>query len=606
MKYIQAFKWIYARLQSHRKRQFWVLFLVMVLSAMLETAAVAGVAFFASVITDPEAVLSSKYVGYIRQVVDTGFLADHKKIILVSSMIVVSLIVLKNGFKACVTYWITRFGFGVEAFFGEILLGGFLSMPYQWHQKLNSADLVNSIQWRNYLGSSFFGPCLTVFNNVLMVGIMLAALLIAQPLISLTLFIVIGLTAYFIYTIMKRKIDQISTISRDYQLLINKEATMAIHGIKDVKICQKEKNFIEKFLKNAIPLSKIKGLSEFYGGSPVLILESVGFIMLCLSIIIMLFWEKASTAYTTGTMTLLAVTAWRVLPAVNQILGQTATARASLPFISSQMSYINLIESNEKIVEYDTNSPAIFSSHIKFNNVCFSYDETRQVISNLSFEIRKGETIGVIGTSGAGKSTLVDLLIGLLKPVKGNISIDDRILSNDLIPYWLSITGYVPQSPYIYDGTLAENVAFGLALDHIDNHRVRECCRMAAMDNFIGDLPGGIESHIGERGIKLSGGQQQRVAIARALYGNPEVMIFDEATSSLDTRSEKAIQKTIYSFKGKQTLILIAHRLTTIEDCDRVIWIEKGRIKMIGPPKSILKLYDTGTSPHMPDREMLQ
>ena len=237
--------------------------------------------------------------------------------------------------------------------------------------------------------------------------------------------------------------------------------------------------------------------------------------------------------------------------------------------------------------------PLDFSNTIKFNNVSFCYDNNgRKVLHDLCFEIKKGETIGIIGTSGAGKSTLVDLLIGLLEPFKGTISIDDKVLTHEFLAQWLRITGYVSQSPYIYDGTLAENAAFGMDQADIDREQVRKCCTMASMDDFIQDLPDNIDSSIGERGIKLSGGQQQRVAIARALYNKPEVMIFDEATSSLDTKSEKAIQKTIYSFKGKQTLIIIAHRLTTIEDCDKVIWLEKGRIKMIGKPEKVLGFYN--------------
>jgi ABC-type multidrug transport system fused ATPase/permease subunit len=294
-------------------------------------------------------------------------------------------------------------------------------------------------------------------------------------------------------------------------------------------------------------------------------------------------------------MALLAVTAWKALPAVNQILGSITSARNALPYISNEIDYFTLIEADKSINQNTSIQPLDFSKTIKFNNVGFSYqDNTREVIHDLSFEIEKGQTIGIIGTSGAGKSTLVDLLIGLLVPVKGTIQIDDQVLTRELLPKWLKITGYVSQSPYIYDGTLAENVAFGMDPADIDREQVRKCCTMASMDDFIHDLPDNIDSSIGERGVKLSGGQQQRVAIARALYSKPEVMIFDEATSSLDTNSEKAIQKTIYSFKGRQTLIIIAHRLTTVEDCDKVIWLEKGRIKMMGKPEEVLGVYNQG------------
>jgi len=237
-------------------------------------------------------------------------------------------------------------------------------------------------------------------------------------------------------------------------------------------------------------------------------------------------------------------------------------------------------------------SAPVFENSIKFENVSFSYSGAEiQALSDLDFVIEKGKTIGIIGTSGAGKSTLVELITGLFTPSKGSILIDGKILDKNLIPDWLGLIGYVSQFPYIYDSTLAENVAFGSQGDEIDRDRVIECCNMASMQDFMDKLPNGIDSFIGERGVKLSGGQQQRVAIARALYDGPEIMIFDEATSSLDTSSEKAIQNTIYSFKGKQTLIIIAHRLSTVVDCDYLIWLENGIVKMIGEPDEVLADY---------------
>ncbi len=595
--YIEAFRWIYSRLQPHRKKQFWILFAIMTFAALLETAALGSVAFFASAVTDPGVVLSSRYVVFAKHIINFSFLNNSKGLILFSSVLVVILITAKNCVKAVVNYWITRFGAGIEAYFGEILLQGFLDLPYQWHIKCNSADLVNAVQWRNYLGRNFFEPCLSIFNNVLMVAIMLTALFIVQPVVSVLVLIVLGSSARFIYVVIKKQLDRIATVARDYQLKINKEVTMAIHGIKDVKISRREHTFVEKFVKKAVPLSKIFGLQHFYSGSPVLILETIGFAMLCLSICLMLLWSKTSTAYATGTMTLLAVTAWKALPAVNQILGSITMARNSLPYISNQVEYFTLIETEkaeaEKSMNNNKNTLILdFSDKIQFKHVNFSYqDNGAKVVHDFNFDIEKGKTVGIIGTSGAGKSTLVDILIGLLKPVTGSILIDGRPLTRELLPQWLDITGYVPQSPYIYDGTLAENIAFGMESGKIDRDRVFKCCTMASMDDFIHDLPDSIDSFIGERGVKLSGGQQQRVAIARALYKEPEVMIFDEATSSLDTKSEKAIQKTIYSFKGKQTLIIIAHRLTTVEDCDKLIWLEKGRVRMIGRPEEILKVY---------------
>ena len=214
------------------------------------------------------------------------------------------------------------------------------------------------------------------------------------------------------------------------------------------------------------------------------------------------------------------------------------------------------------------------------------------VLEDISFMIKKGQTTGFIGCSGAGKSTLVDILIGLLVPSAGKVLVDGRELDNMGRLAWMKTVGYVPQSPYIYDGTLAGNIAFGLSESEIDRELVLECCRKASMQDILDNLPQGIDTPIGERGVRLSGGQQQRVVIARALYPRPEVMIFDEATSSLDSKSEKAIQNTIYGLRGNQTLIIIAHRLATVKECDFLVWIENGKAKMIGTPAGVLDKYE--------------
>lgn len=594
--YLQAFQWIYSRLQKKRKVQLWILFAGMSLGALLETLAVGSVAFFASVITDPEVVSKSKYAVISKTIQQFDILQTTKGLILVSGTIMLGMIFVKNCVKAVVVYGITRFGVVIEAYFGQRLLNGLLHLPYKWHLMRNSSDLVTAVAWRKFMGRHFFYPCLMILNNILMVSIMLTALFIIQPVVSICVVVVLGTVSVFIYKVIKKKVDKTATIAKDYELSINKETTMAVHGIKDVKITAMEDHFATRFYKKAFPLARITGMQELYSEAPVLILETIGFAMICLSIFLMLLIFGSSTAHVTATMVVLAVTGWKALPAINKILNSITKVRKSLPFIANQIMYFDEIEANETRTGHITYDAHRFEKQIRFNQVVFSYQENeKKVIHDMSFEIQKGDTVGIIGKSGAGKSTLVDLLIGLLQPVKGTITIDDKELKNDVLAAWLNITGYVPQSPYIYDGTIAQNVAFGVDESDMDREWIRQCCTMASMDDFMQDLPDGIDAFIGERGVRLSGGQQQRVAIARALYHKPEVLIFDEATSSLDTKSEKAIQETIYSFKGRQTLIIIAHRLSTVKECDYLIWIENGSIRLQGESDMVLTAYERGT-----------
>ena len=562
---------------------------------MLETSALAAIAFFASAVSDPAEVLGSKYISFLRQYLDSDFLFSIKGLIVGSGIVMIILVISKNIIKGFVSYWMVWFGATLETYFGKMLIGGFLNMNYEWHLSKNSADLVMAMNWRVYFGRAFILPMLQLLNDSLMMIVILLALLIVQPMISLIVVLVLGSCSAFIYSNIRRRLDRIASIARDYQLAINKEATMAIHGVKDVKISKKEKKFETKFVDNATPLARTFGIQQFFSELPAVILETVGFIMLVFSIWLMMFFIESSTALISGTVALLAVTAWRALPAISRILASLTKLRNSLPIITSQIEYVNQIE-NFAISSEKSNDPTIsspfFKNSIEFEKVSFTYKGAEvEALHEIDFIVDKGETIGIIGVSGSGKSTLVELITGLFTPSKGKILVDGKVLNKDLVPHWLGLIGYVPQSPYIYDGTLAENVAFGSQGEEIDRARVVECCDMAAMQDFIDNMPNGIDSFIGERGVRLSGGQQQRVAIARALYSGPEIMIFDEATSSLDSKSEKAIQNTIYSFKGKQTLIIIAHRLSTVVDCDNLVWLEKGIVKMIGKPQEVLAKY---------------
>ena len=291
---------------------------------------------------------------------------------------------------------------------------------------------------------------------------------------------------------------------------------------------------------------------------------------------------------------MIAVAAWRIIPAFSLILSSLTRLRKSLPYVALELDYLDELERDENspLEPRKNQKQGIpFERDLSVRGLSFRYDDrTQPVLQDLNFSIRKGETFGVIGTSGAGKSTLADLLIGLLTPTKGGIYIDGTPLQGDNLSPWLNRVGYVPQSPYIYDGSLAGNIAFGIPEEEIDRERVQHCCHMAAME-FLDELPLGLDTPIGERGIRLSGGQQQRVAIARALYRKPDLLIFDEATSSLDSKNEKAIQKTIYGLKGTRTLIIIAHRLSTVEDCDRILWLHQGSIAQINKPQHVLPAY---------------
>ena len=588
---ISASKRLFQILPYKMKVMSGILLFGMIFKAIIETIAMGLIAFFAAALSKPDEIINSTYVIFVKNSFGLEFLSTVKGFVVAFCIIIVIVVALKNLFKAYITLQAGRYNAKVEGFLGESLVSGFLKMPYHWYINQNSADLVYAIEIRKQVGRSFINSVLKLSSDFLLIFIMIMGLLVIQPLVSCLVFFVLGGSGFLIFRTIRTVIDRIAGECNKYEQKINKDCTKAIHGIKDVKIFAKEDTFIKESRNNLLKFARLFGLYKFFELSPSVILETVGFTMLTGAICLMMFGLNASPMDVTGTIALLAVAAWKCLPAMERILTSTAQIRYSLPFISTVLSHLDEIKNTLEKTEARTKE-ITFTKELVLDSVNYRYPKNgRDALNSININIRMGETIGIIGPSGSGKSTLVDLITGLIEPDKGSILIDDLVLNNENANEWRKKIGYVSQSPFIYDGTLAENVAFGVTPADINRELIKKCCTMAYMDEFLCNLPQGIDTEIGERGIRLSGGQRQRVAIARALYNSPSVMIFDEATSSLDTKSEAEIKKTIYSLREEKTLIIIAHRLTTVEDCDCIFWLDKGQMKCSGPSEKIIPLY---------------
>jgi ATP-binding cassette, subfamily B, bacterial PglK len=574
--------------------QFWILCFATLFTACFETIALGCVAFFASVVTDPETVLQSRYILTAHKILNADFLTNKQGLVVSLSILVVSLVIVKNVMLSFVLFWSSRFAAFVDGFFGEMMLRNFILRHYEWHLYQNSADLIMAVDWRRYFGVHFIYPVLQMFADGFVAVLMLIILFWVEPYISLVTITVLGGTAFFILVTVRETLDKNTKICSDYQQSVNRQVTKSIHGVKDVKVFGKQDFFISNYSKEVYDLARREAFRQFFTRTPSWALEILGFLMITGSICVMMFLMSSSTVQITGTIALIAVTAWRVLPAVSRIVSGATSLRTALPYVHNAFTYLKEDKRDEnKILNKSkmNHRRVSFEREIKFENLSFSYTGANSfALQNINFSIKKGQTVGIIGPSGAGKSTLVDIFIGLLPPTRGKVLIDDESLDMKSSSGWMDLLGYVSQTPYIYDGSLAENVAFGVDNGGIDSNRVSDCCSMAAMD-FLKDLPHGIDTQIGERGLRLSGGQRQRVAIARALYHQPQVMVFDEATSALDAKNEMDIQKTIYSLKGSLTLIIIAHRLTSVKDCDLLFCIQKGELVKSGPPHMVLPWY---------------
>ena len=588
---ISAFLQTIGHLPRKMRRMTWMFLPALLVAAGVETLFAGAAALFVSTISNPEAAAQSSVVLTIARIVGELQPVEPKVLVCFAAGLLVVLIILKNVITAFNNYAIGWFSIRIEEAFGHRLLGGFLSLPYEWHLNRNSADLVLAVQWANLMGNKLVFPVLKLLGDSFIIAFMLIAIFIVEPFTSLVVFAVLGCLSVLAFRWVQRTLDRIATSCRDIRLDVNRDTTKAIHGIKDVHISGKADSFAGSYTSLMRPLSRLVGKRIMFTQLPFNLVESLGVLAICGFVVLAFLYTDDSGTRITGTVILLAVTAWRVLPAMGRVLSEFAKIRSHLPFIATELEYVREMPPLSDSPKHHDLGNLDFRESVQFSDVSFRYQEAHvDSISQLSMSLERGVTLGVVGTSGAGKSTFVDLFIGLLRPSSGHILVDGSPLDEESATSWMRNVGYVPQSPYICDGTLAENVAFGISADQLDRDKVLSCCDMAAID-FLEDLAQGMDTPIGERGTKLSGGQRQRVAIARALYNDPDVMIFDEATSALDQASEQAIWRTIYSLKGKKTLVIIAHRMSSVEDCDRVVWIEQGQLKMEGSSSDVLECY---------------
>lgn len=587
---LTIFKKIITNIALRRRKQFWILLGGMISVAALETMTLGAIAFFATAVSSPEKILDSPYIVRLESLITINNFTSIEGLIIILSIFVFLIVVIKNGVTAIVQYWSARFAATIRGFYGEFLLNKFFNVPYEWHLKENPADLINAVEWRFYFGQ-FIDSFLLLLSDSIVVVVMIGALIIVRPIVTIAILIILGSSSFFILSRIKKVLNKETVLVREYNRHCFKEASKGIHGIKDVIIFGKEKYFHNIFRNSVYSLARLLGKQRLLAHAPSWLLESAGFFMLSFAVISMFFIIKATTTNIFATLALLSVTAWKVLPALNRIMRYITEIRTTIPFIDRVFDYLRRTSVISINNQKTTSRDIMFEKNITFENVYYHYNnESNGALKYCSFVIYKDKSVGIIGHSGAGKSTLVDIIIGLLKPQMGKIYVDGKQIAESDWSKWRSIIGYVPQFPYIYDGSIAENVAFGIPKESIDRDIVIKVCEMASME-FLKNLDKGIDTIIGERGIRLSGGQRQRVAIARALYNSPQILIFDEATSSLDNKSEKEIQKTIYSLRGKHTLIIIAHRLTTVEDCDYLIWLENGKVIKIGNPEEIINEY---------------
>lgn len=589
---IEAFQRIYHALPPALQRSFWIVMALTVVVALAEFALAGAVSLLGVVLASPQSIVQHPFM---QQLVDwlpvlRPALDDPRLLLALLLCLLCGTTLLKTVMLALLTWCQSRYSQMVSMHLGIRLFQGYMRASYLWHTGQKISDLMTTLGWRSSVGIFLF-QSLQVLSQLLIVATLLVAICCMAPLAGLLVVSITGLAAVAIFRCSRRWIRKYSEQCADAQQASMKLIHTGLNGIRDILICQQQENFIKQYAAAEQRYMQGQSVLPVFPPLPSWILEFVG-ICLLLGTVLLLRWQEAPLAHVSATLALLAAVAWRLLPIMNRVMQGLLQMQQQLPTVEPVLQKVREVEALPQSVAEER--PCCLQKEIRFENVCFRYPNTsaghKNALQDISLRIPKGSMIGLIGPSGAGKSTIVSLLTGLYTPSSGKVLVDGQELDNSLRAGWMRGIGYVPQSPFLLNGSLAENIAFSQWGQEIDRQRVKECCHMAAMD-FVDDLEKGIDTVLGERGARLSGGQLQRVSIARALYGRPQLIIFDEATSALDGATEQAIQKTIEGLCKQITIVIIAHRLTTVKKCDYLYTIRKGQIQERGAGEYFLDLY---------------
>jgi ABC-type multidrug transport system fused ATPase/permease subunit len=498
----------------------------------------------------------------------------------------VGVYLVKNLFLAFLAWRQTRFAFGVQAHLSQRLFSNYLRQPYTFHLQRNSAQLIRNVTTEvNLFSSHALIPGMLLFTEgSVMLGIG-GLLLFVEPLGATLVVLVIGGSAWAFYHATRLRINRWGAERQLHEGMRLQHLQQGLGGAKDVKLLGREEDFLAQYEQHNLRSAHAAQLQVALQQFPRLSLEFLALTGLAILVISMTL-QGRDMAGIVPTLGLFAAAAFRLMPSMNRLLGAVQTLRFMLPVINTLHAELQLAPSESAVIKNVDSKP--FQSEVSLVDISFTYPAAQSPsLRGLSLTIKKGETIGFIGSSGSGKSTLIDVMLGLLPPATGKILVDGQDVQNNLRS-WQNQIGYVPQSIYLTDDTLRRNVAFGLPESQIDDLAVQKAITAAQLEEFVATLPDGMNTMVGERGIRLSGGQRQRIGIARALYHDPVVLVLDEATSALDAETEQGVMEAVNVLHGSKTIVIVAHRLSTVESCDHLYRLDSGRVIDEGSTSTML------------------
>lgn len=580
---------LFSLLSDKQVKQFYILQVLVVIMAFSELLGIASIAPFMALVGDISILERSNVFAELYQL---SGLTDPMDFVFYTGLLVLVALTVSTLVSMFTVWRLALYGASVGVEIADRLYAYYMQEDWQFHASGSSAQLTKQVSTEALrITNGIVQPLMQMNAKVVLAILISVSILIYNPVIAIVGLIIFALAYFLLYNLVRKKLvsngQKVSQVSTERFRLMNE----GFGGIKDVLLLDRSYDFIKRFEESGKIYGRAIGLNAGISQVPRYFMELVAFGSMIGLVLLLIKLHEGDLGAVLPILAVYALAAFKLLPALQQIYSSIAQIKGNLAAFEALKQDLEQSLIQNKLINKKVTPEGIeLKEKITFNNIKFNYPgKSRPAVNGVNMTIPVNNVIGLVGSSGSGKSTLIDLLLGLLIPQSGSLSIDNTCITPENKRAWQNTLGFVPQSIFLSEGTIAENIAFGLPTQDISPDQINKTIKLAHLTELVEQLPDGVNTKVGERGVQLSGGQRQRIGIARALYHEAQVLVFDEATSALDGITEKIIMDAIHDFSGQKTIIMIAHRLKTVQKCDIIYLMEQGKITDQGTYQELLE-----------------
>lgn len=575
---LTVIKQLFALLTDKQLKQFYILQVLVVIMAFTELLGIASIAPFMALVGDISILETN---GIFAQLYQMSGLNNPMDFLFYTGVIVLVMLTFSTVVSMFTTWRLSIFGARIGTEIADRLYTYYMQQSWQFHASGSSAQLTKQVSTEAArISSQIVQPLMTMNAKIVLALFISISIVIYDPVIAILGLFIFSLAYFLLYRLVRQKLEsngqELSEVSTQRFRLMNE----GFGGIKDVLLLNRSHDFITRFHDSGKVFARAQGTNIAISQVPRYFIELIAFGAMISLVLVLIKVHSGNLGEVLPVLAVYALAAFKLLPALQQIYSSLSQIKGNTAaFEAIREDLEQSFESQKTSQDTAVSTSVYLKKGIKLSDITFSYPgKDRAAVNGVTITIPVNSVIGLVGSSGSGKSTLIDLLLGLLTPQQGSIYVDDIRITTDNKRAWQDLLGFVPQSIFLSEGSVAENIAFGIPAKDISLEQVNKALNLANLTELVEQLPEGINTKVGERGVQLSGGQRQRIGIARALYHEAEVLVFDEATSALDGITEKTVMDAIHEFSGQKTIIMIAHRLKTVEKCDLIYFMEQGKI----------------------------